>query len=355
MSHLRNDLASRLDRFRLHGTGRGTARKLRRGLLCGAWTGILGGAITAAEVLYGPPPVEAQNANSTITVEATPTEISSAAAAPEYPTAPVQSVRVDATTPGLFPTQVGGNSDSLLLLQQEKERCFLKVQGQILELGRRWNSQTTGTVAQPAGNASASHAPPENAAVGSAQTPAVTQTASEPGAPSVPTGPGVTASTAATATEGGAAGSEGASGDALAIPATPEVLVEGPIDRLGIADSLFATGHMTAAARMYSEIDLAVAPTAERAWVQYQLAACDRRSGRIEAAQQRYRELIAMGEPGWLVDLARWWLQAIDDRKRLSENAARLTDIVQQLSAEVTSELQLNAGSTAGADSGVRR
>ena len=333
MSMYRNTTGSDIHRSRRRGVG----ISLTRRLICGGWAGILGGAIAANDVLYGPPMPELQRVTTADSIEVLP----AGASAPE------------------FPAQVSANGDALMLLQLEKERYFVKVQGQILELGRRWNAQAAAPVVRPATDDATPSPPAASTAMagsskptaGSPNTPPATPPAGPPGSPNVPPPTAVTTPPAATP-----APREAPAPDIdLAIPAAPHVLVDGPIDRLGIADTLLATGHTDAAARMYAEMNVGSAAVEERAWIQFQLAASDRRLGRVDAAQQRYRELIAAGEPRWIVDLARWWLQAIDDRKRLTENTAKLTNIVQQLTAEVTSELQLNAGSGAGADSGVRR
>lgn len=210
--------------------------------------------------------------------------------------------------------------------QQAKERQFQRLQQQILELGRRWNGrreltgvapESRGAESLPISDGAEPATAPNNdpSSTPPSQLPPVDQSASSPSA----------------------------------LP------LEGPIDRLGLADSLFATGQIAAAVRVYSELDAAPLTPDERGWIHFQLAACDRRLGRISTAQQRYRDLLTTGRPDWLMPLARWWLKAIDDRERLAANAAKLKTVVQQLEIEVTRELQPDSGPTVGADPASRR
>ncbi len=232
-----------------------------------------------------------------------------------------------ADSPPSFPSPAQESErDALEDLQQAKERQFQRLQQQILELGRRWNGRREGTTSAP--NDRGAAAPPAAGGAEPATTPEVAPAGDAPLPP---------------------------------LPSTPSdspsahLPLDGPVDRLGLADSLFATGQIEAAARVYAELEQASLTPDERAWIQFQRAACDRRSGRISAAQQRYRDLITAGQPEWLMPLARWWLKAIDDRERLSANADKLKTILQQLETEVTRELQPDSGATVGADPESRR
>lgn len=246
--------------------------------------------------------------------------------------------------------ETGGEGAStaaqLLQLQQEKDRRFREVQGQILELGRRWNGQGGGRA--PLATAPESVPPPSD--------PNLPQRTSSAG--TAPSRAGTSSGGEPESAPGGPADHPGATGGSpVAVVAEPasSVVLEGVIDHRGLADSLFATGQITAAARLYSGLDETQLAPDDRAWVRFQLAACDRRLGRLPAAQQRYREIVAAGEPEWLVQLARWWLRAIEDRERLAANSVRLRSLIEQLDVEVTNDIRNNAAATPGADAGVAR
>lgn len=223
--------------------------------------------------------------------------------------------------------------DALDDWQQAKERQFQRLQQQILELGRRWNGQRerTGAVSEP-------QADPPPVSNGDESAP-----------PSSGAEPATTSNDLSSTTPPPLPPADQSASSPTSLP------LEGPIDRLGLANSLFATGQIAAAARIYSELEAVPLTPEERAWIQFQLAACDRRSGRLSAAQQRYRDLITAGRPDWMMPLARWWLKAIDDRERLVANAAKLKSLIQQLETEVTRELQPDSGATLGADPAIRR
>jgi hypothetical protein len=218
--------------------------------------------------------------------------------------------------------------------QQAKERQFQRLQQQILELGRRWNGQRerTGAVSEPPADPPPVPNGAESAPAAASAEPATTPHNDHISATSLQSPPADQSASSPTS-----------------LP------LEGPIDRLGLANSLFATGQIAAAARIYSELEAAPLTPDERAWIHFQLAACDRRLGRLSAAQQRYRDLITAGRPDWMMPLARWWLKAIDDRERLVANAAKLKSLIQQLELEVTRELQPDSGPTVGADPANRR
>lgn len=118
--------------------------------------------------------------------------------------------------------------------------------------------------------------------------------------------------------------------------------VDGPIDRIGLADCLYAVGDLRAAEQVYRSVSPETLNGEQQAWVQFQLAGCDRKAGRHDDAQQKYRELVTFTEPQWLVELSRWWLTTLEDRQRLEGNAAKLSQIVQQLDTEVIREVSID-------------
>ncbi|MEZ6064987.1 MAG: hypothetical protein R3B90_04615 [Planctomycetaceae bacterium] len=137
-------------------------------------------------------------------------------------------------------------------------------------------------------------------------------------------------STPADATDNAAPVAAPSAADSAALPA----VVPGEVDRLALADSLFAAQQISAAYDIYQALQTASFTPEEQFWILSQRAACLRRSGDDAAAEKLYREIIAGNSEGWLGDSARWWLTTVDVRRRLEANSAKLADILDTLSAE---------------------
>ncbi len=103
------------------------------------------------------------------------------------------------------------------------------------------------------------------------------------------------------------------------------VVVDGPIDRLGLANNLFATGEYPMALEMYQETAKSELTAQQHFWVEYQTANCLRRLGKSADASQRYRKLSDHPEAGWLSQQARWWVETLEKihilEKTLADNA----------------------------------
>lgn len=193
-------------------------------------------------------------------------------------------------------------------LQTEKSRQFQRVQRQFEELSRRWRSGPM------VSEAAASPSPGAPSKANTALPDAVPPSADDGHAPAQP--PPYTVSSL--------------------YPA----LVEGEVDRRALADALLATGRVPEAERLLTDLLRTGEISAADPWTQYQLAACDRRQGRIPAACERYRQLVARGQSDWLTELARWWLTTLEDQERLVANRNRLQLIVEQLNAAADSEFE---------------
>lgn len=119
----------------------------------------------------------------------------------------------------------------------------------------------------------------------------------------------------------------------------PTPVVEGPIDRLSLADSLFASGETELALQIYNEVDAAPLAEEDRRWRDYQLAGCYRRLKDHAEAERRYRALAGLEDGGWYADQSRWWLDSLTARKKLETDLERVTQTIQAM------EQQLNAPS----------
>jgi len=99
-------------------------------------------------------------------------------------------------------------------------------------------------------------------------------------------------------------------------------VVDGPIDRLGLANNLFAVGEYLLAKEMYEQADPAEMTAQQQIWTEYQIANCLRRTGRKAEASGRYRRLAAQPETGWLSGQSRWWVDVLEQTRQLEKALA---------------------------------
>lgn len=104
------------------------------------------------------------------------------------------------------------------------------------------------------------------------------------------------------------------------------------IDRVHVADNLFAAAEYVLANEIYEQVDRKSISVDESGWVEFQLANCSRRLGRIDDAKKRYRRVVSDPTLGWLQDMAKWRLDAIDEREQLIKEHSRLEAAIQQFS-----------------------
>lgn len=101
-----------------------------------------------------------------------------------------------------------------------------------------------------------------------------------------------------------------------------DTLVDGPVDRVALADNLYAMGAFPLAMEMYSRVEMEQLPAPQQFWVQFQFASCHRQLGDLPAAKKQLRILAGQEEAGWLGQSARWWLDLIDDRLEMEKELA---------------------------------
>ena len=92
-------------------------------------------------------------------------------------------------------------------------------------------------------------------------------------------------------------------------------VVEGPIDRLGLANNLYAVGDYLLALEMYEQADTVNMTAQQQIWTEYQIANCLRRIGKIAEASNRYRRLADQPEAGWLSEQSQWWVDVLEQMR----------------------------------------
>ena len=111
-------------------------------------------------------------------------------------------------------------------------------------------------------------------------------------------------------------------------PMSATTVLDSPVDRLRLSDSLFASKEFTLALQMYESLDRKSLAESERYWVMYQKASCLRRLDATAEAQTIYRQLAGDANAGWLAGLSRWWLDRISDRLELRVELDKVANVL---------------------------
>ncbi len=126
------------------------------------------------------------------------------------------------------------------------------------------------------------------------------------------------------------AGSEdAASSDFLeGIDLSSEVLVDGPVDRVALADNLYRVKEYKLALDIYAEVDVRQLSDDQQFWVQFQTASCHRQLGDLPAAREQFRIIAGQPESGWLGRSSTWWLNTMRDRAELEEQLSSMQELI---------------------------
>jgi len=117
-------------------------------------------------------------------------------------------------------------------------------------------------------------------------------------------------------------------------PTAPLVDLGKPIDPMGLAQALFQTGDYEGALSTYRLLEIKILSKTDRAAVQYFMATCLRRLGKLDEAAALYREVVNAKEDDILADCAQWQLSAFRWRHDLEMQLEQMRQ--RRRSAEVT-------------------
>jgi hypothetical protein len=205
-------------------------------------------------------------------------------------------------------------ADDMAFRQRESEASFRDLRERIIRLQKRLQLQLQPSAAQqqpkPPVPEPAATTPSDAVPIEESGVPPVTEPTDEGDASaiplSVPPPPGVAEAPKDTATA-----------SVFADSMIAKAIVDGPVDRIGLADSLYALNELPIALEMYEKVDVKHVAPSERFWVSFQRACCLRKLKRIPEAQELYRRLAGQESAGWLAEVSRWWLDQIDARVEL--------------------------------------
>jgi hypothetical protein len=118
-------------------------------------------------------------------------------------------------------------------------------------------------------------------------------------------------------------------------PHSSAELVSGPIDRFSLAVSLFGSHQWDVCLSVLESLQLDQLPREDQIWSQYMKACCHRHCGSLDEAQRLYRRVLAETDAGWVAELARWWLDNLEEKKRLQQDAQRLAETLKAWETEI--------------------
>ena len=110
-----------------------------------------------------------------------------------------------------------------------------------------------------------------------------------------------------------------------------QAAIDGPIDRMGLADNLYAMGEYALSLQTYEKIDRSALEPAESQWVEYQTAGCLRRLRKSSEAADRYRNLAADQTAGRISEMSRWWLDRMNERNGLEADLQKYQQQIDML------------------------
>lgn len=107
-----------------------------------------------------------------------------------------------------------------------------------------------------------------------------------------------------------------------------------PIDSFELGNSLFLTGNLKAARKSYeSRLETAVSPD-EEAWLQCLIGSCYRLEGDLVNAETMYREVVRKKDDSYPVQYARWCLQYVEQKRKLTEQYGMIEAEIQHILTE---------------------
>jgi len=107
-------------------------------------------------------------------------------------------------------------------------------------------------------------------------------------------------------------------------------VTENAINRLALANNLYAAGEIKIALKIYSQLRLE-SDAKDQAWVIYQIGHCHRRLGNKPESDQAFRFVAALPNGGRWSQYASWWLNNSDNLVRVDAKSEQLSDAVSRL------------------------
>lgn len=105
-------------------------------------------------------------------------------------------------------------------------------------------------------------------------------------------------------------------------------IVEGKVDRMSLASSLFATGRYQECLNTLEQVEATHLHADDVIWKTYMTACCHRGLGNVKEAASIYRGIAGRSESDWTRDLARWWLDHLQEKNALVEQDRQIKQVL---------------------------
>ena len=111
---------------------------------------------------------------------------------------------------------------------------------------------------------------------------------------------------------------------------TTRILSEPP-DQHALADSLYYSGESGLALSLYQNaLQASSTETADKVWIQFQIACCFRRLQRYDEAATLLRQIVEGPESDPVVNHAKWWLDNIERKRQLADSITTLEQYIKR-------------------------
>jgi hypothetical protein len=102
------------------------------------------------------------------------------------------------------------------------------------------------------------------------------------------------------------------------------VITDAPVDPLALAQSLFRMGNHAEALKAYRKLDKEDQKPEDRTAIQYMMACCLRKLGKLDEASVLYREVANSPGNDFLMENAQWYLRTTKERRELEAQLEEL-------------------------------
>lgn len=112
-------------------------------------------------------------------------------------------------------------------------------------------------------------------------------------------------------------------------------IVDGPIDRLALATSLYATDQFRECLKILEAVELRPLSVEDRQWHDYLAASSYRKLGDQAEAEDHYRSVLQRSTSTWVSTAARWWLGHMDEITQLELKIQQVQNTIENWRKEI--------------------
>lgn len=112
---------------------------------------------------------------------------------------------------------------------------------------------------------------------------------------------------------------------------SPTIVTETAVDRIALADSLFASHQLDIALKLYQELAIEKQTKEDMVWIHYQIGSSSRRLKNYDQARKHYRIVAGQQDAGLYQKLSKWWLDTIQRRLSYQQEQTGLQTFLDQM------------------------